>query len=558
MRLPARERVTSLGGAEAAIVVISLLTTIPFLGYAFHVDEPNFLALARHSVPNPLRLYDFPINWIGTTERAFDVLSNPPLVPWYLAAVVAVAGEREWAARLAFWPFIVLALLGIRRLAYRFVGPREAVWTLMWAAVAPAFVLGSHTVMPDLPLLAAYTFGLSLAIEGFDTGNARRAFIGGLVAGLSALCRYSGMTVIPLMVLYIVLFRVQARGAALGLAGAVAPLAAWCAVSQVMYGEVHALAMAGFQTSTETAFVFRSILHRAYYQLSAIGLTVAPAALLAALTELRGLRVPRAGWRGTLGGAYVAVALVAIMNLSWPAGALLLLGCAGGGAVAGVAVAGVARGLGRRVWTRADDATSEAFFLGCWLLGIVCFNLTLRFASVRYLLLALPPALLLIQRAGVRVSPSTVRRSFAAVAILLLSLALSRADATFANVYRDYVAALPPPLQTRWFVGHWGLQHYLERAGAQPLGLTDWPRVRLGDEIVVPTYAAPQILSDDFDLTVVDRREIDAGPGLRTFTAEGRACFYSSWISPGRSPVVLPFGLSRAPLEVLTRFEVRQ
>jgi hypothetical protein len=52
--------------AEAAIIVLSLLASVPFLDQAFHVDEPNFLALARHASPNPLMLYDFSINWLGT------------------------------------------------------------------------------------------------------------------------------------------------------------------------------------------------------------------------------------------------------------------------------------------------------------------------------------------------------------------------------------------------------------------------------------------------------------------------------------------------------------
>jgi hypothetical protein len=43
---------------------------------------------------------------------------------------------------------------------------------------------------------------------------------------------------------------------------------------------------------------------------------------------------------------------------------------------------------------------------------------------------------------------------------------------------------------------------------------------------------------------------------LRTFTLEGRACFYASRITPV-TPVLLPFGISAAPLEVLSRFEVR-
>jgi hypothetical protein len=95
--------------AEAAIIVFSLLASVPFLDQAFHVDEPNFLALARHASPNPLMLYDFSINWLGTDERAFDVLSNPPLVPgtwlWSRTSRKGGSGFFDWhSGPSSSWP----------------------------------------------------------------------------------------------------------------------------------------------------------------------------------------------------------------------------------------------------------------------------------------------------------------------------------------------------------------------------------------------------------------------------------------------------------------------
>jgi 4-amino-4-deoxy-L-arabinose transferase-like glycosyltransferase len=548
--------------AEAAIIVLSLLASVPFLDQAFHVDEPNFLALASHASPNPLMLYDFSINWLGTDQRAFDVLSNPPLVPWYLALIANVAQGREWVFRLAFWPFIVLALLGTWRLGRRFAGPRGAVWTLCWSAVAPAFVLASHTVMPDLPLLASYALGIALAIEGLDRGNGRLALAGGGLAGVSALCRYSGMTAIPLLILYIVLYRPQPRAARMALLGSIAPLAVWSCVSQMVYGQIHWLAMTGFQANSIALW---PIVHRGFYQFCAIGLTIAPAALLAGVLDLRGRELDSAQKWAFVGGLIGFCWGVVLSGTSGTSGPLpLVLGLTGGGVVGGIALKGVLAGFGKQVWEGLSRGESDTLFLAAWLFGLVAFNLALRFASVRYVLPALLVAVLLVQRTFSARPGAVLRRSCAALAVLTLSLALSKADADFANVYRDYVAALPPPPKMRWFTGHWGLQYYLEQTGAQPLSPANWPSLQPGDEIIVPTYASPQHLPRAPEMglpttpefVLMTRSEIPAPPGLRTFTLGGRACFYASMM-PGPTPVLLPFGISAAPLEVLSRFEVR-
>src|SRR5712692_3976761 len=139
--------------AALAIIALALLAWLPFLNQAFTVDDTNFLALAAHARPHLLGLYDFHINWLGEEQRAFDILANPPLVPWYLALV---------------------------------------------STVARGLMVSAHNVMPDLPLLGCYVLGTALTIDAFDQDKVGLAIGGGLFAGLSALCRYSGMTVIPL------------------------------------------------------------------------------------------------------------------------------------------------------------------------------------------------------------------------------------------------------------------------------------------------------------------------------------------------------------------------
>ena len=61
---------------------------LPFVNKPVHVDDANFLAMAKAAAADPWRPHDFLINWGGQTERAFDVLSNPPGIALWLAPVV--------------------------------------------------------------------------------------------------------------------------------------------------------------------------------------------------------------------------------------------------------------------------------------------------------------------------------------------------------------------------------------------------------------------------------------------------------------------------------------
>ena len=69
-------------------MVLLIGLALPFVHKPVHVDDANFLAMARAAAIDPWRPHAFAINWGGQTERAFDVLSNPPGIALWLAPVV--------------------------------------------------------------------------------------------------------------------------------------------------------------------------------------------------------------------------------------------------------------------------------------------------------------------------------------------------------------------------------------------------------------------------------------------------------------------------------------
>jgi hypothetical protein len=214
-------------------------------------------------------------------------------------------------------------------------------------------------------------------------------------------------------------------------------------------------------------------------------------------------------------------------------------------------------------WWRAREGRgreADDLFLACWLVGILIFNVCLAFASVRYLLLALVPTILLLQRAFPSPLESFASRSrwrLAAAISFALAMTLSAADQQYAGIYRRYAAALPAAARQRWFTGHWGMQKYLEDKGARALSSTS--PLEPGDEIVTSMTPWPQPVPAGTGLELVDQREFAGYPGFRTITFEGRACFYGNGVAqgPSRAWVVgLPFGISTEALDVLTRWKV--
>ncbi len=107
----------------------------PFLGKPVHVNDANFLRLAESAARDPWP-HDIQINWLGKTEGAFDALSNPPGIAWWL---LPVRNAPEVVLHAWMLPWLALALFGIVRLARAFGPERER--ALLVLGTSPVVVL---------------------------------------------------------------------------------------------------------------------------------------------------------------------------------------------------------------------------------------------------------------------------------------------------------------------------------------------------------------------------------------------------------------------------------
>lgn len=516
------------------VAALLLGLVLPFLGKPVHVDDANFLVLARGAAADPWRPHALSVNWQGRTELAFDVLSNPPGIGWWLAPV---AQAPVWAQHLAMLPWLLLAGWGAWSLGARFAGRPGAATLLVLGS--PAGLLAAQALTPDLPLLALTLAGMAgLCAEG---GPLARRWPWALLLGAASLFRYSGAVLIVVAALW-PLLRHGRRGlstaALLGTAAAT-PLLLLLVHDAHAYGRLHLLAMAGFQGVAETP---RDWLRKLVASVAMLGGGV----LLPVLCWAR----PQAALVGLVGGCLLGGFAASLSGQSGGAALATLAFASAGGAVLLAAVPPRAQ-----VPTSDEDPrpvarwSAEELLLLAWAgLGLL-FLLKLRFTATRYLLPFAPPLVLLALR---QATPRTVQVAIpvtVGLAALLAvdDLGLARAQQALAARADALARAEGGP---GLFAGHWGWQHHLEARGWRPL--EEDAEIPRGVIFASSRAAWPQEPAESC-LVPLDRLEAPGPWWLpRVHSWTGAANFHASMVSAAPPlETYAPWTLSADPYDVV-------
>jgi len=480
--------------------------TLPFLGKPVHIDDANFVAMARQAAHDPWRPHAFSINWQGTSETAFNVLSNPPGIAWWLAPVSHAS---------AFWmhiwmlPWLLLAIWGARRLGQATSSSESASVILLCGA--PIAVLATQALTPDLPLLA-----LSLAgVGGLLNATPNKRWMWALCLGSTALFRYSGLALVPMLVL---LANKRTEQIKL-LAWACAPITALMIHDWLAYEQIHLFAMMGFQSVSNSS---ADLAHKAIASIAALG----GAAVLPVLCWQRA----RYSLAGALAGA----------GLGWAAAAWT--------GQAGLAAAGTVSFTAAGVCTLAGAMhrrDSMDRFLLTWLAIGGLFLLSLRFSASRYWIPFFAPAVLL----SLRSAPRNLTR-VSCFLTLGLSAAIALDDMDLASTQQK-AAEKAGELGVGQFAGHWGFQHHLESQGWRPVedDQTIPPNTWVARSSIAWPQAADNACWRDNQTFLLS----DPRPGIRVMTHTGGANLHGSMLA-GEPPVrtFSPWGLGADPLDVLT------
>jgi len=537
--LPARRR------REIALVAaLALLPQIPFLGNAFALDAPVFLAVARRILEAPLDPYGFHMLWDPTSTFAAQFNRNPPLLSYYLAAWMALFGESEVLLHAALLPFPLLAALAFRGIARRLAGEGLAPAALLVAT--PAFVVLAGEVLLDVPVLACWLLAFYALLRGQGEGGTRWQWLAGAAAAAAGLTKYVGFATAPLLAAGALLLYPARRPAALGrLLGP--PLVLWglfCLATARLYGAPHPLDASDVLLEGQAAAEL-------WNQLASVPVYYGAALLFPMLLLARALlRGTRGGELAVLGVLLGTAAVTWVLPHGRPPRRVPL--DAEEAVLGALGFAGAFLLWARALSPRQLRAGAEAQLVWLWLVGLLAFSCLGNWhVNAADALLAAPPVLLALF-CDPALRPSR-RAQVAWLAVMLpFSLLLAWAEARQANYYREGARRIATEIGDqpgrRWFVGHWGLQYYLEREGFRPVPPTGLAPAELAVDDWVATARNVSQLEVARNLARFEVRgvwtwSLEGGLPLRTTNGDAGAGFYSHHSG------YLPFAFSRAPVE---------
>lgn len=150
--------------------------------------------------------------WTWSRYPDWSYFDHPPLASYAIALTTAVFGSTVFGVKTAavlwslawnlLWARLVLDMYGDRRTAF---------WSLLalnLTAVYEAFGIGPT---PDGPLIFAWVGTIWAVWKVSQTGDGRWWFAAGLFIGLSWLGKYTGMLLLPVVLLYLLFSPAQRR-----------------------------------------------------------------------------------------------------------------------------------------------------------------------------------------------------------------------------------------------------------------------------------------------------------------------------------------------------------
>ncbi len=530
------------------VMILTLVALLPFANKAFHIDDTAIIYSAREILISPLSwLSDASINWFGTPQPLRHII-HPPLVPYYTALIIKTIGEGEYGMHLSFLIFPVIAVISLYLLGKRFTDEQAPLIVLLFV-FTPAFLTSATNIMEDIPLLALFLASLSCFIYGLDKNDKLFLILAGILMGLTSLIKYTGL-ILPLLALFYLLLKKRNPSR---IFFSIMPFfiifGLWCLYNLIYFHGLHIWELAllyyhpgltNFLTTTIGTLIYMG------------GMTICPLLFLALLQK-------RKDWflyfvtvwaslllfiRLSAGSKYTSSRMaisVFFISLS-----LLIL----------------QKMAGSLKKEKADDY-SDNVFLFMWFIMVFCYNIFIQtwFAAPRYVLMLIPPLVLLLMKNGwfsfwIKKKKAFYIFIYAGIILnFILSVLVAYADYIYADSYRDFAKTYAKHVKEdgtkTWFRGHWGFQYYMEREGFTYLGLNDKPQK--GDMIILPFICNHELLPESLKKGLEYKGITRYGMAypFRIVSLDGSINSFYYRIG------TIPYGISSEPFETFEAWQVK-
>jgi len=451
------------------LTLATLALLLPFIGKAFHMDDPLFVWAGRQMRSHPFNPYGFDVNWYGSVMPMAQVTRNPPLASGYIALLSSIFGEREFWLHIGFLAQALGAVLGTYALGRRFC--KQPFYAALATLVTPVFLVSSTTLMCDVLMLALWVWATVWWLRALDENKPLFFTLAGLLLGACGLTKYFGVALLPLLFAYS-LFKTRRVGWWLIyflIPIAIFALYEWWTRSLYGRGLLLDAAIYARQKSSHQPLAFILEL------LKSVAFTGGCFVIVLIFTPFL--------WRPKvwLGGVVGVLLFLTITRSSLPLALHFQWGILIAGGIAVIALS---------VLDLRWQADAHSILLLLWVLGTLVFCLCNWTVNGRSLLPMTPAvAILLWRRIENNAWTNKVRYAgFAFAATATISLLVTWADYQLANTARTAVAEVRQMFGKSspiWFQGHWGFQYYAEKQGLSAFDLR-YSQIQPGELMVIP------------------------------------------------------------------------
>ena len=129
--------------------------------------------------------------WAWSQAPAFGYFSKPPIIAWLIAFTTRLAGDGEFAVRMAAPLLHGATALIVYALTRKLYGERTGFWSAIVFATLPAVSFSSALITTDVPLLFFWAGALYVLVEALDRPSLSRAVLLGALIGLGLLAKYA-------------------------------------------------------------------------------------------------------------------------------------------------------------------------------------------------------------------------------------------------------------------------------------------------------------------------------------------------------------------------------
>jgi len=484
-------------------LALAVLLTLANAPKPVVVDDTAYLLFARQIAQHPLDPYGFNLFWYHVPEPAMTILA-PPVLPYWLAAGIGILGENLILLKLWLFPFAGLLAWSLNALLHRFArgAERPALALLIFSpAILPTF-----NFMLDIPALALGLASLVIFLRACDRHSCSLAILAGIALAFALQTKYT-MLIMPVVLAWAGLLQRRIGLTVIALATAALLFTLWEAWLLERYGQSHFLFHLRDQQSAseESIFTRKWALVPAFF--SFLGATLGMLGFWAASV------VGWPPWLVRLAAMLSLVGLVFVVAFPFPDTVLIVgsqpnrekltlasllwrsLGAGAGLTVlAAIGVLFLKWHHGPR-W-RHSRSWARLFLVG-WLAIEVAGYFTLTpFPAGRRLIGTTVAAGVLLARVVSRVRrahPERAPSGWVLPAAIVAGGLFALLDAYEASIERSAIVRVTEVASGRgdsgtvWFVGHWGMQYYGERAGLRHF-IPGGPQVQPGDWLVLPEH----------------------------------------------------------------------